>query len=127
MSGDALGAGRPVLVLLVEDNAALRRATSLLLRSLGFAVCVAANATEACAMAAEQTGIGLVMTDIHLPGVDGHVLAGRLAATHPGLPVMFVTGRAPQPEAGRVVLLKPFTAAQLMAAIEAAVGAAPSL
>lgn len=58
--------------------------------------------------------LDLGVADVTMPGDDGPSLAARLRTERPGLPVLFVTGYAgSEAPAGKAVLLKPFTAAQL--------------
>ena len=80
----------PALVLLVEDNPDIREATREMLRGLGHTVLEAASADEALALA-DLPGIGIVLTDINLPGaLTGVDLAERLAdrAAPPRIAVM---------------------------------------
>ncbi|MDR3454199.1 MAG: response regulator, partial [Rhodoferax sp.] len=77
-------------VLLVEDDHALREALAdtLLLAGHGFhAVGSAEEALEA--VAAES--FGLVISDVNMPGMDGHQLLGLLRARQPQLPVLLMT------------------------------------
>ena len=62
-----------------------------------------------------------MVTDIVMPGMSGIELAERLAASHPGVPVLFVSGYADEAAesrgvgaAGRELLGKPFRPRQLV-------------
>jgi signal transduction histidine kinase/CheY-like chemotaxis protein len=100
-------------VLLVEDEPAARTLVRRQLERLGYRVTPAANAEEAIALAADPD-IDLLVTDVVMPGLSGPELAQKLRATHPGLPVMFISGNPGQdvssslldPE--RNLLRKPF-------------------
>jgi len=59
-----------VLVLLVEDNHINARMAEAVLEDAGYQVLVAENAEEALSLAQTHRP-GLVLMDIHLPGIDG--------------------------------------------------------
>ena len=67
-------------VLLVEDAEPLRNLARLFLKENGYHVLVAADGAEAQRVAAEFSGpIHLLLTDVVMPGINGRVLAERLA------------------------------------------------
>ncbi|NWA00920.1 sigma-54-dependent response regulator transcription factor FleR [Pseudomonas gingeri] len=79
-----------IKVLLVEDDRALREALAdtLLLAGYEFrAVACAEDALEAVA----QESFSLVISDVNMPGMDGHQLLGLLRARQPLLPVLLMT------------------------------------
>jgi CheY-like chemotaxis protein len=107
-------------VLVVEDDAGVRRLTRRALESAGFLVLEAEGAEQALRLAAGAR-LDLVVTDIVMPGRSGIELAERIAETHPEVPVLFVSGYAEEtPEhrrargAGRELLGKPFRPQQLV-------------
>lgn len=111
----------PMLVLLVEDNDDIRANVREMLRGLGHTVIEAASVAEAEALSA-LPDIGLVLSDIQLPGeATGVELAQRLA---PRLPVVLMTslppGDALRASAPCAVLQKPFSARELAALIDGA-------
>jgi two-component system cell cycle sensor histidine kinase/response regulator CckA len=119
--------GRPrnATILLVEDEAPVRKVTTDILDRAGFRVLPAASPGEAVALFEEHVdGIDLLLTDIVMPQMHGPTLAGRLVARRPGLPVLFVSGYSDvmpaQPAGMRSVtfLAKPFTPADLVAAVD---------
>lgn len=119
---------RPLAILLVEDDPAVRAVTSDYLRNLGHRFDVVASADAAVARLAEGCGCDLVLTDFAMPGMSGVDLAEVAAQRCPGLPVLLMTGFA---EVGAMpanvtVLTKPFDAAALAAAIGRAVAAGPA-
>jgi signal transduction histidine kinase/ActR/RegA family two-component response regulator len=79
-------------VLVVEDEAAVRRAVQRNLERLGYRVIAAHDGEDALRTAAGLEAIDLVLTDVVMPGMDGPTLAGRLRESWPALPVLFVTG-----------------------------------
>ncbi|WP_307988455.1 response regulator, partial [uncultured Pseudomonas sp.] len=77
-------------VLLVEDDHALREALAdtLLLAGHGFrAVCSGEEALAAVML----EPFSLVISDVNMPGMDGHQLLARLRACQPQLPVLLMT------------------------------------
>ncbi len=110
------------LALLVEDSADLRATFREMLMELGFTVIEAASVDEASALAADLPDIALVLSDIQLQGsATGIDLLNRLRDSD--LPCILMTSLAPddalfrQAAARAPVLLKPFTADQLVAQI----------
>ena len=84
---DVEGAAR---LLLVEDDAATRRALALTLRDEGYHVVEAADGSAALAALAE---VDVVLLDLSLPDADGVQLCRRIRGTS-DLPVIMVTGRS---------------------------------
>lgn len=82
-------------ILFVEDEVFVREVTCEVLRSAGYRVLTAKNAAEARGIY-ERSGseVGLLLTDVVLPGETGRVLAERLRRENPELKVLFVTGYA---------------------------------
>ena len=113
-------AGQPLrgseVVLLVEDEPAVRELSGHLLESLGYEVLAAGSAAEALRLAAANSGrIALLMTDVVMPVMNGRDLAQALGRDLPGLKVLFVSGYAADmlPGEGRLApgvhfLAKPF-------------------
>jgi signal transduction histidine kinase len=80
-------------ILLVEDDAAVRRVAERFLRRQGYDLLVAASGTEALELV-EQSGktVDLLFTDVMMPGMNGFELASHLRAVQPTMQVMFVSG-----------------------------------
>jgi PAS domain S-box-containing protein len=117
------GGGESVLV--VEDEASLRRVVALALGHQGYRVTAAANADEALVMVEEQ-GLKpeLVLTDVVMPGTSGPALVERLKTILPGLKVLYMSGYTDDATVrhgvweGQIAFLqKPFSASQLAAAL----------
>ncbi len=79
-----------IKVLLVEDDHALREALVDTLMLAGHGFHAVASAEEALLAVAEQP-FSLVVSDVNMPGMDGHQLLSRLRATQPQLPVLLMT------------------------------------
>ncbi|HEY1676807.1 MAG TPA: ATP-binding protein [Candidatus Sulfotelmatobacter sp.] len=87
-------------ILLVEDEAAVRRATAEFLRLQGYQVLEAKDGIEGLATARKHTSsIQLVVTDVVMPNMGGGELAEALAQIRPETKFLFVSGYA-----GRTVL-----------------------
>ncbi len=79
-----------IKVLLVEDDRALREALADTLLLAGHDYRAVGSAEEALA-AVEQESFSLVVSDVNMPGMDGHKLLGLLRARQPQLPVLLMT------------------------------------
>jgi PAS domain S-box-containing protein len=80
-------------VLLVEDEAALRRLLALTLREAGYAVLEAGRGEEALEVMARHPGeVHLLLTDLMMPGMVGCELAERLRALRPEMKVLYMSG-----------------------------------
>ncbi|HET9620698.1 MAG TPA: ATP-binding protein [Kofleriaceae bacterium] len=79
-------------LLVVEDEAAVRRAVQRNLERLGYRVHAAHDGEDALRIADTLPGIDLLLSDVVMPGIDGPELAVRLRAKWHDLPVLFVTG-----------------------------------
>jgi len=110
-------------ILLVEDEQAVRRIASTVLRRHGYRVLEAESAKEACEIfGAEAARIDVLLSDIVMPGMNGPALAQHLVASKPELKVLLMSGHARLSVAamgGQQIgfLLKPFHPADLIAAV----------
>ena len=85
-------------ILIVEDEASVRRLAVLGLRSLGYTVLEAANAAEALRIAATEHDIALVVSDVIMPGIRGPELATRLRSLRPKARILLTSGHTDAPE-----------------------------
>jgi len=90
----AHGVGGHARILLVEDNAAVRRATSLLLELEGYQVTSVASLAEALQHVHSGNGVDLLVSDYHLThGINGtHVIDALRKLLGMSLPVILATG-----------------------------------
>ena len=79
-------------ILIVDDDALMRRSLAATLEQAGFRTRAAANAEELLALTAGQPP-DLILLDIGLPGMDGMEALRTLRRQSPTLPVIFVTAR----------------------------------
>jgi PAS domain S-box-containing protein len=128
---DEIGAGETVLV--VDDEAALRETTQLLLAGANYRVVVAADGEEALRRVEElRDRLAVVITDLNMPGLDGLGLATELRRRGFRMPVVVSGGLLGEAESRafravdvEVFLNKPFSRADLFAALRRALGPGP--
>lgn len=117
------------LVLVAEDDSDLRRVLVRVLLAHGYDVAAAADGAEAWEQLVNLKP-ALLVSDVRMPKRSGTELLVRLRSEGSTLPVVLITGFAPGVEAvgrkhGATVLWKPFTAAELIGALNRATGAEP--
>ena len=120
--GGMLQPARPLSILLVDDEELVRRGTAEMLRDLGHRVVEAEGGAEALVTLTVQPDVELVVTDYKMPRMDGAELARRVRATHPGMPILLISGYtgAADPIEGLPRLNKPFGLAELADALRRA-------
>jgi PAS domain S-box-containing protein len=80
-------------ILVVEDDALVRKYVISQLESLGYAPVAAANATEAIALVERGQTFDLLFTDIVMPGgMNGRELADEMVRRRPGARVLYTSG-----------------------------------
>ena len=80
-------------ILLVEDEPAILRMTTMMLERLGYTVLATGTPREAIRLAKlHTTGIHLLMTDVVMPEMNGRDLADALSSFHPNLKRLFMSG-----------------------------------
>lgn len=102
------------LVSVVDDDATVRRSTTLLIESLGFQA-AAFESAESFLQSEQLHETACLILDIQLPGMDGLQLQSHLAAAGYKIPIVFITAydrrepRRQAMQAGAVAFLgKPF-------------------
>jgi two-component system, cell cycle sensor histidine kinase and response regulator CckA len=80
-------------ILLVEDEAEVRRLASQMLTRQGYSVLEAASGAEALRLWQQhRASIGMVLTDVIMPQMSGPQLVEQLEALSPGVRVMYMSG-----------------------------------
>jgi len=110
-------------ILVVEDDPALREALTDTLEIAGYRALSAGDAEQAL-RCLELNTPGLVLTDVQMPGMDGHALLRTLKLRHPEIPVILMTAygqieRAVQAmrDGAADYLPKPFESDPLLASV----------
>jgi CheY-like chemotaxis protein len=108
-------------ILVVDDAPSLRKLLRILLETRGYTVLDSGDPSEALRMARDHKGpLPLMITDINMPGLNGHLLAERLAVARPETRVIYTSGDSDDADArhdvlGRHAFLeKPFNSDDLM-------------
>jgi CheY-like chemotaxis protein len=117
------------IVLLVEDEPAVRRLLRRFLAERGYDVLEAANGGDALCVSAVHRGvIDAVVTDVVMPQMGGRELALRLREERPEVPVLFVSGYSDDDTelANSRFLRKPFSQEELLGALRAVIGGVDS-
>ena len=106
------------VILLVEDEDAVRHVVARMLVEAGFPVVEARSGDEAVAQIHLLQGkLHLVVSDLAMPGMSGSALAATIAERWPNLPVLLISGALTGDEPARF-LRKPFTPEALIEAVE---------
>lgn len=113
------------VVLLAEDEPAIRAALSRVLNGSGYRVLEAADGGEALRLAQHEPGpIHILLTDVMMPGVGGKELVRRLLAIRPDTRIVMMSGYTDDTDlrqelggAPFVFLQKPFAVRQVLAVI----------
>ncbi len=110
-------------VLLVDDDPAVRAVAAEQLRELGYTITEADGFVSAMSRIDQGEHYDCVVSDVVMPGGDGIALAAAIRAIQPGLPILFMTGRADGKRvAGEQVLHKPFKLVELATAVADIIG-----
>jgi len=125
--------GHGELIMIIDDEPAVRAITAGTLVEFGYRALTAANGAEACALFAEQHGkVAAVLTDLMMPIMDGPATIRALKRMHPGLPIIAASGTnsvrqvALAQEAGVTRFLnKPYRTEKLLIALRDSLAALP--
>jgi signal transduction histidine kinase len=127
---DASTVGQGETILVVEDDAEVRLFAVNALRGLGYQALEAPDAATALRVLETSPQIGLLFTDIVMPGeMDGVKLAAEAQRRYPGLPVLFTSGYTEHALIGNgrikddvEILTKPYRKAELGSKLRALLG-----
>ena len=124
--------GEGEVVLLVEDDPAVRSLTARLVRDLGYTALLADGPEQALDIVRRQSRIDLILTDVVMPGMNGRDLADKISVELPSAKVLFVSGYADDATLAERVrrgesafLAKPFTRSELAAKLRELLDAPP--
>jgi two-component system, sensor histidine kinase and response regulator len=123
-------ANRSARALIVDDNATSRMLLDELLSVWGLRTVLSSSGSDALRLleeADESDPFGLVITDMHMPEMDGLTLARHIRDRHPQLPLLMLTslsdtGSLAERGLFSGVLSKPVRSAELEANIARALG-----
>jgi CheY-like chemotaxis protein len=129
--GNACIAGGEETILIVEDDALLRKSVVIQVQRLGYRALVAANTSEALAIIDGREKIDLLFTDVVMPGpISGWQLAVEALSRRPSLRTLYTSGYSEnmmvhdgRPDAGMLWLAKPYRNAELAKMIRTALAA----
>src|ERR1700730_1001716 len=118
-------------ILVVEDDPIMREALADWLRGAGYGVRMAADGSAGLA-AVRLAAPALVVTDIHMPGMNGATLISELKRHNPQVPVVAISGlfnsghgldaQAAIALGAARALAKPFKRAELLSAVAELLG-----
>ena len=96
------------VVLVVDDDAGVLDVISAMLEDLGCEVVSAGGGFDALEKLKRNDRISILITDINMPGMDGHELADRATRMRPALKVLQLSGRERRRDAFPMIR-KPFS------------------
>jgi len=111
-----------LVLLVVEDDAAVRRFTAMVLENSGYQVIAVDTAANCIQILEGRAGaIDLVITDLMMPGMGGLELGAELALRYPEVKILYISGYCTSIAvqgiahiAPHLVLAKPFTSEELI-------------
>ncbi len=120
-----------VRILLVEDEAPIRKLISGVLKNEGYELIAFPDGLEAFEwLQGHPEQIDLVITDIQLPGISGKELADRICRMRPHTKILFLSGYSsfseddlnPCSNTDRHFMTKPFKLSELLVHVETLIG-----
>jgi CheY-like chemotaxis protein len=127
-TGAHLGS-KGAIILLIDDDSAVREVTSSMLKELGYTVLELGSGGAALDLLDRQGNVDLVLLDLAMPGMSGVEVARQVQLKYPWLPTLFVTGYADKTVLVDVgderIIKKPFVGDELTQKVNAALVKAP--
>jgi PAS domain S-box-containing protein len=121
------------VVLVVDDEAAIREVAHRVLTSAGYQVITAVDGPAALHLLSDPaTAADLLLTDVIMPGMTGQAFAAQAQQIRPGLHMLFMSGYEQQsttadwPQTATPIIAKPFSRAALLARVAQALAANPA-
>ena len=115
---------KAAVILLVDDDSAVREVTASILRDLGHVVIEVGSGGGALDQLDQNAHIDLVILDFAMPGMNGMEVARQVRTKCPARPVIFVTGYADTSALGDVddtqIVRKPFIGNELADKVQTA-------
>ena len=112
--------GQGELILVIDDEIAIRDVTAATLESFGYRVLTASDGNEGIALYAQNPGVAVVVTDMLMAVLDGPTTIRALRELNPSVRVLGMSGYTSQRMSGPMpdlLLQKPFRASDLLNAI----------
>jgi len=107
-------------ILVVEDDALVRRSVTTQIQSLGYQTIEAASGAEALAVVDRGESFDLLFTDVIMPSINGRELADEVLKRRPGMKVLFTSGYTEDAishrgrlNPGVLLLAKPYSKAEI--------------
>jgi PAS domain S-box-containing protein len=118
--------GQGELILIVDDETAIREVTQATLETYGYRTMIACDGVEAIACYAEhKANIRVVLLDLMMPALDAVTIIRTLCKLHPQVQIIAMSGLATNESVTRTIgsgvqtfLAKPFTAPELLDALD---------
>lgn len=110
------------IVLVVDDDPSVLDVIADMLEDIGCEVVTARSGAEALDQLNQNQRITILITDINMPGMDGHELAERAKRVKPELRILQLSGRE-QRRGGYPMIRKPFTEEELFLTMQRTTGA----
>ena len=118
--------GHGETILLVDDESAVREMACVVLQRLNFKPVTATDGADGLLLAMRhQAELRVIITDLHMPHMDGLAFVRVLRLVLPDVPVVVASGRLEDPQAAEMKALgvthrldKPFTEAQLVEVLQ---------
>jgi signal transduction histidine kinase/CheY-like chemotaxis protein len=112
------------IILLVDDDSAVREVTASILEDFGYVVLMIGSGGAALDLLDRQSNIDLVLLDFAMPGMSGVEVARQVQLKYPTIPILFVTGYADKNAFRDIgeerIIKKPFIGEELAQKVNAA-------
>ncbi|MBR0973234.1 MULTISPECIES: response regulator [Bradyrhizobium] len=108
-------------VLVVDDDPGVLDVLVGMLEDLGCNVVSAQSGPDALDQLKQNQNISILITDINMPGMDGHELAELASRGHPELKILQLSGREPRRD-GLPMIRKPFSFEELASTMQRTTG-----